>query len=406
MKKLLIVILLAITLLCMLTSCGDDEPVVEVNADGYVVVNGVVTNIVADKDDVISVDADGYIIVNGVKTQYEIAPIIRECEHNLDADGVCKICCEIITDTQGLIYRISNDGTYASVVGYNGTSKRIKIASLYNDLPVTTIADGVFENNKNILSIVIPDSVTTIGDAFAGCTNLISISVGKNVKEIDADFWDCLKLVEVINYSSLNIRIGDEHSYGGIAYYALSVHRGKSNIASYENFLFYADNGINYLIGYENTETDLELPASYKGESYHWIDNLFRGREDITSIIIPDGTTQIPDCAFEDCINLKSVIIPDSVNEIGIGAFSGCSDLASVKIGDGVKSITKNVFSGCNNLTKIVIGKNITSIGECNFANVTDIYYMGSEEEWKNVDYWYSSISPNVIMHYNYTSEE
>lgn len=98
MKKLLSVFLLAIVLLCTLTSCGYDEPTIEVNADGYVivngiktehkihttdeisvnadgfvVVNGVTTNIVADKDDVISVDSDGYVIVNGIKTEHRIA---------------------------------------------------------------------------------------------------------------------------------------------------------------------------------------------------------------------------------------------------------------------------------------------------------------------------------------------
>ncbi len=98
MKKLLSVFLLAIVLLCTLTSCGYDDPTIEVdadgyiivngvktehkvhttdeisvNADGFVVVNGVTTNIVADKDDVISVDADGYLVVNGIKTEYEVA---------------------------------------------------------------------------------------------------------------------------------------------------------------------------------------------------------------------------------------------------------------------------------------------------------------------------------------------
>lgn len=44
---------------------------ISVNADGYVVVNGVTTEILADKDDVITVE-DGYLVVNGVRTEYEI----------------------------------------------------------------------------------------------------------------------------------------------------------------------------------------------------------------------------------------------------------------------------------------------------------------------------------------------
>ena len=37
-----------------------------VNEDGFVVVNGVTTEIVADKADVITVDNDGYLVVNGI----------------------------------------------------------------------------------------------------------------------------------------------------------------------------------------------------------------------------------------------------------------------------------------------------------------------------------------------------
>lgn len=98
MKKLLCTLSVFVLLLCALVSCGDNEPEIAVdndgyvivngvktehkihttdeitvNADGYVVVNGVATNIVADKDDVITVDNDGYVIVNGVKTEYVIS---------------------------------------------------------------------------------------------------------------------------------------------------------------------------------------------------------------------------------------------------------------------------------------------------------------------------------------------
>ena len=78
MKKLLSIVLLVALLLCALGSCADNEPVVAVNGDGYVVVNGIVTDIIADRDDVISVDADGYVVVNGFKTEYSVTPIVYD----------------------------------------------------------------------------------------------------------------------------------------------------------------------------------------------------------------------------------------------------------------------------------------------------------------------------------------
>ena len=47
-------------------------------------------------------------------------------------------------------------------------------------------------------------------------------------------------------------------------------------------------------------------------------------RKDLTSVIIPDGITEIGDWAFSYCTGLMSVIIPDSVTKIGNGAFSNC----------------------------------------------------------------------------------
>ena len=60
-------------LICSLVSCKKDGFEVSVNADGYVVVDGVNTNILAEKEDVITLDADGFIVVNGVKTGYRVS---------------------------------------------------------------------------------------------------------------------------------------------------------------------------------------------------------------------------------------------------------------------------------------------------------------------------------------------
>ena len=52
--------------------------------------------------------------------------------------------------------------------------------------------------------------------------------------------------------------------------------------------------------------------------------------------IIPEGTTEIEDNAFEDCSSLTSVTIPNSVTKIGEEAFNDCSSLTSVTIPNSV----------------------------------------------------------------------
>ena len=67
-------------------------------------------------------------------------------------------------------YELSDDATYAIVVGSGGDEWRVHIADTYRGVPVTTIAKNAFRNCYKLKSIEIPDSVTAIGDnAFFLC---------------------------------------------------------------------------------------------------------------------------------------------------------------------------------------------------------------------------------------------
>ena len=58
------------------------------------------------------------------------------------------------------------------------------------------IRNGAFQNNKYVENVVVPDSVTSIGDnAFNGCTSLKNIELSKRLEEIDVwTFADCTSL--------------------------------------------------------------------------------------------------------------------------------------------------------------------------------------------------------------------
>ena len=74
---------------------------------------------------------------------------------------------------EGLLYEISSDGEYAEIVGYIGSAAKVKIPEEYNGLPVKVVCSKAFEGNGTITSVIIPDSVTTVGaSAFSGCANL------------------------------------------------------------------------------------------------------------------------------------------------------------------------------------------------------------------------------------------
>ena len=80
---------------------------------------------------------------------------------------------------------------------------------------------------------------------------------------------------------------------------------------------FTVENGL--LTTYRGEGGDVHIPEGVKAIA----DELFNGRDDITSIHLPESLISIGDRAFTSCSNLTgTVFIPKSVSEIGEYAFS------------------------------------------------------------------------------------
>ena len=212
-------------------------------------------------------------------------------EHQEADNGMCSVCDQSVGPTVGIIYDISADGTYAMVVGYEGSATKIKIADTYEGLPVKVIYSSAFYENRTITSVIIPNSVTSIGErAFYSCSNLTSVVIGDNVTSIgDHAFFKCTGLTSVV--------IGD-------------------SVTSIGEYAFYEC-------------------------------------KSLASVLIPDGVTYIGYAAFYGCDSLSSIVIPDSVTYIREWAFSGCDSLTSVVIGDSVTYIGYAAFYDCYSLTDV-----------------------------------------------------
>lgn len=69
-------------------------------------------------------------------------------------------------------------------------------------------------------------------------------------------------------------------------------------------------------------------------------------RQSITAVNLPSGLTRIGSYAFSGCSFITpSITIPDSVVSIGTSAFSGCSGISSFNTGDSIVYIGQNAFN-------------------------------------------------------------
>ena len=99
----------------------------------------------------------------------------------------------------------------------------------------------------------------------------------------------------------------------------------------------------------------------------------FRGCTGLTSVVIPEGVTKIEWETFLGCTGLTSLVIPEGVKEIGWNAFRGCTGLTSVVIPEGVTKIEWEAFRGCTGLTSVVIPEGVTEIEEPAFEGCTGL---------------------------------
>ena len=132
-------------------------------------------------------------------------------------------------------------------------------------------------------------------------------------------------------------------------------------------------------------------PIMENNPSYQFVP-WYTFHDDIKTIIISDGVTEIGDDAFYRCTNLNNITIPNSVTkiagsvfykcwslsnitipvnvtEIGYAAFQDCKSLSNITIPNGVIKIGNHAFDGCEKLSNIIIPSNVSEIGESTFNN-------------------------------------
>jgi hypothetical protein len=212
--------------------------------------------------------------------------------------------------------------------------------------------ETVFEDCIDLLSIIIPNSVTEINhSAFNGCINLKSVEVGSNVRKLgNSSFANCQNLESIKLPSRLTsipsgvfsgctslreIYIGKYvESIGRFAFEScVSLARVYiEDLSAWCRISFYDALQSSNPLGYANLYLDGEL---------------------VTDLNIPADVTEISDFAFSGCNSIKSVTIANNVTTIGESTFYNCKNLKTVFIGNNVTKIKYRAFGSCSSLQNV-----------------------------------------------------
>lgn len=78
---------------------------------------------------------------------------------------------------------------------------------------------------------------------------------------------------------------------------------------------------------------------------------------------------EIGDYAFLNCKEFRGIfpgshdrVVPNTVKTLGVGVFKGCENMSSMIIGDGVEVIPEETFDGCASLTRLTLGKSVKEV--------------------------------------------
>ena len=253
----------------------------------------------------------------------------------------------------------------ASAVEINGINYEITVYG-----KTAEVAKKAYQGSVNIPDYItyngVKFSVTGIGvQAFEGCTELTSVTIGNNVKYIrESAFEGCSGLTSV----TMGIRVTT------IAANAFQDCKSLVSIDVPDTMKTIETGAFRHCIGLTsivipNSVTSIETEA-------------FSGCMSLTSIVIPNSVTTIETSVFKGCSSLTSVVMSNSLKTIGSDAFMDCEALTSITIPLSVTSIGNRAFYGCSNLASVVMGSGVEYIGTMAFANckaLTDVYCYAKE---------------------------
>ena len=200
---------------------------------------------------------------------------------------------------------------------YHGDQQDLTVWTVYDDVEVTALGDGLFRGNQSIRSFY-PHHCgwfTTIGNEAFADSSVAYVELFGSITTIgDEAFRNCVNLSDLTLPESLT-------SLGAGAL------KGCTGIA------------------------ELTLPESLTSLSA----GLLEGCTGITELILPASLTDIGAGALKGCMGIAELTLPESLTAIGDGALQDCTGITELTLPASLTSVGSGLLEGCANLKKLIV---------------------------------------------------
>ena len=251
---------------------------------------------------------------------------------------------------------------------------------------LTGISSRAFENKTDLVKVVIPNTVKSIGSyAFSSCINLreVEFEEGSQLTEItERMFSNCSMLQSIVLPDSIK-SIGKYAFYTCVSLKTVEfpkyleaigqnafngcTHLQEANIPSSVKNI--GNNAFSYCVSL----TKANVPAAIGttgvvNSSDVYGNNIFSYNVSLTDLTIEDGVHALSNYMFRNCTALTEVNIPESCKNIAQGAFTYCYGITEIELPATLTTIGNNAFD-YTGLTSIEIPASVTSIGDSAFRH-------------------------------------
>lgn len=322
-----------------------------------------------------------------------------------------------------LEFTLSPQGDYYIVSGIGNLSlPNVIIPDKYESIPVKAIGNRAFMNKRTITSVVIPASITSIGEMAFYSTTIASVTFEKdsNLIEIGASaFKDCTYLT-TINIPA-NVALICESAFAGCTSIN-SINFESANWATvyFRNNKKWTDikcntwitgqlGGTNAQMTFVENDGEYDIFSAtvpFVDDSSMNINVTFAGYLD-SKVVVSQTVSSFPQskggslftpiytgCCWEIAEDLRTLIpiidfvpplsgpgltigeyafaglefmynmlsIPDNVVSIGDYAFYNCLHLTGVTIGLGVRHIGESAFEYCSQIQRVIFGRQVWQV--------------------------------------------